>query len=256
MKSLYAIVMAVFLLSPALSFAGKPVLLIDQGHGQQFFIEKDGALDLSKLAQVFRDEGFEVRALTGKVAQKDLAEASAFVTSGLFVPFDNEERKEILGFVERGGAMAIMIHIAPTYGVLLKELGIASFTAPVRETRGNINDSPIDFRVSDFGPGHPLTEGLKSFSIYGGWGLFPSSKSSVAPVASTSKNAWFDMNNNQVRDANEDYRVFRMAFAGARGKGRYAIFGDDAIFQNRFMDADNAKLAENLARWLLPAVSL
>ncbi|TAL18803.1 DUF4350 domain-containing protein [bacterium] len=255
MRSLYVFFIAVFLALPAQSLAGKPVLLIDQGHGQQFLIEKEGALDLSKLARVFRDEGFEVRALTGKVTPKDLSGVDAFVTSGLFVPYDNDERKEILGFIERGGAMSMMIHIAPTYGVLLKELGIASFTAPVKETQGNINDSPIDFRVAVFN-GHPLTEGLKGFGLYGGWGLFPSSKSSLTPVATTSKNAWLDINNNQVRDANEAYRAFTMVFAGTKGKGRYAIFGDDAIFQNRFMDPDNSKLAKNLALWLSPPKAL
>lgn len=41
-----------------------------------------------------------------------------------------------------------------------------------------------------------------------------------------------------------------MVVAGSYGKGRFAVFGDDAIFQNRFLDADNRKLAANLARWL------
>jgi hypothetical protein len=30
------------------------------------------------------------------------------------------------------------------------------------------------------------------------------------------------------------------------------VFGDDALFQNRFLDGNNRVLAGNLARWLQP----
>ena len=43
---------------------------------------------------------------------------------------------------------------------------------------------------------------------------------------------------------------------GQRGRGRFAVFGDDAIFQNRFLDASNRKLAQNLAGWLAPGSPL
>jgi hypothetical protein len=35
------------------------------------------------------------------------------------------------------------------------------------------------------------------------------------------------------------------------GKGRYIIFGDDALFQNRFLVGENLFLAGNLVAWLL-----
>jgi hypothetical protein len=37
---------------------------------------------------------------------------------------------------------------------------------------------------------------------------------------------------------------------GELGAGRFIIFGDDAVFQNRFLDRQNRQLAKNLARWL------
>jgi len=37
---------------------------------------------------------------------------------------------------------------------------------------------------------------------------------------------------------------------GTLNKGDFVIFGDDAIFQNRFLDDDNRKLATNLGKWL------
>jgi len=34
------------------------------------------------------------------------------------------------------------------------------------------------------------------------------------------------------------------------GKGGFLVFGDDAIFQNKFMGTNNKALAANLAGWL------
>jgi hypothetical protein len=31
------------------------------------------------------------------------------------------------------------------------------------------------------------------------------------------------------------------------------VFGDDALFQNRYLAGGNLPLADNLARWMLPA---
>ncbi len=38
--------------------------------------------------------------------------------------------------------------------------------------------------------------------------------------------------------------------AGTAGQGRFVVCGDDALFQNRFLDADNQLLANQLVRWL------
>jgi len=45
-------------------------------------------------------------------------------------------------------------------------------------------------------------------------------------------------------------QAFGVLVAGSRGKGRFAVFGADAIFQNRFLDESNRQLAGNLAAWL------
>jgi len=44
-----------------------------------------------------------------------------------------------------------------------------------------------------------------------------------------------------------------VAVAGRSGKGRFVVFGDDAIFQNKFLTGDNLVLGRNLASWLAPA---
>ena len=48
------------------------------------------------------------------------------------------------------------------------------------------------------------------------------------------------------------YRVYqpagldRVVYAGDLGKGGFLVFGDDAIFQNKFLDANNKALADIL----------
>ena len=72
MKSIYCTVLITLLLVlgaplPDLHAARtKPVVLFDEGHGQTFVIEDSGDLQLSALAGLFREAGFEVK--TGRKA--------------------------------------------------------------------------------------------------------------------------------------------------------------------------------------------
>jgi hypothetical protein len=50
--------------------------------------------------------------------------------------------------------------------------------------------------------------------------------------------------------ANEVVGSVGVIVAGELGAGRFVVFGDDAIFQNKFLDEQNRRLAKNLARWL------
>ena len=43
---------------------------------------------------------------------------------------------------------------------------------------------------------------------------------------------------------------FAVVLAGHRGRGWFAVFGDDAIFQNQFLVGGNLALATNLVTWL------
>ena len=70
-------------------------------------------------------------------------------------------------------------------------------------------------------------------------------------MAETGPEAWVDLNGNQKFDKGDVRQAFAVIVAGTRGKGRIAVFGDDAAFQNQFLQGDNRRLAENLASWLL-----
>lgn len=68
-------------------------------------------------------------------------------------------------------------------------------------------------------------------------------------IASSSLQAWIDLHHDKVQ-TKEETASFGVACAGDLGKGGFLVFGDDAIFQNKFLDANNKALAVNLASWL------
>jgi len=233
------------------ALATPPVVLFDQAHGQRFVIEDAGELHLSQLAEVFRSAGYEVRSTTAPLSDTALAGVAVTVTSGLFQPFAADELAALLAFVERGGGLAVMLHVAPTYANLLQRLGVLASPGVLHEGEGVLEDNPLNYRVTSFSA-HPLTAGLEGFSLYGGWAVMDNGRSAtVQTVAFTSRSSWIDADGDRQRGPKEVLHSYGVIVAGERGKGRVAVFGDDAIFQNRFLDEANRKLAANLAKWLV-----
>ena len=69
-------------------------------------------------------------------------------------------------------------------------------------------------------------------------------------VAATSPKGWADLNGNRKLDKDDVVQAFGVVVEGQHGAGRFVVFGDDAMFQNKFLDESNRQLAKNLARWL------
>jgi len=228
--------------------ADKPVVLFDQGHGQRFVIEKQDELQLSGLAGIFRERGCEVRSSDGKITATTLDGVDILVSSGLFVPYDDEELNTIKNFLEQGGALSVMLHIAPTYGNLFNVLGVAASQGVLNETENLIGGNPLDFQVKNLSK-HPLLDGLEQFNLYGGWALM-NRGANAKTIAYTSRQSWVDGNRDRQRNPNEPLHVYGVIVAGTKGKGRFAVYGDDAIFQNQFLNDDNKTLAIKLADWL------
>jgi len=130
---------------------------------------------------------------------------------------------------------------------LLPQLGIAMSSLAVSEQENILGASDKEFMVKDLAP-HPLTMGLKSFNIYGGWALLEKNKD-IAVIARTSPKAWVDLDQNGRFSGKDAVQAFAMVLAGRTGSGVFAVFGDDAIFQNRFLQDGNLTLARNLAAW-------
>ncbi len=255
MKSVYYIALITLLLGLGLSVPDlhaaqrKPVVLFDQGHGQAFVIEKSGDLQLSGLAELFSKAGFEVKAGTQAITPELLSGIDCLVISGPFRPFTTEEAGAIRNFIKQGGYVSVMIHITPPVLELLKELGIFTTNGPINEVKNVIGGEGKDFTVSRLAP-HPLTKGLRRFSAYGVWGLNPESDSAKI-IAKTSPRSWVDLNRDGKFSSGDAAQEFGVIVAGNLGMGEFAVFGDDAIFQNRFLKKDNLLLGKNLVQWML-----
>lgn len=236
------------LFAATVSFAAKPVVLFDQSHGQRFVVDVPGDLNLNGLAGAMRDAGFEVRISSGPIDGAALSGVTALVSSGGFAPFSSQEIEAVGGFLKNGGNLAVMLHIAPTYEALLRSFRIGATSGVLRETENVVGVNSLDFKVAKFS-GHPLTEGLDYFVVRGGWGVVGLGQG-LSVIAETSDSAWIDLNRNNLRDPSaEPLTSMGVAVAGTVGNGRIAVFGDDAIFQDKFLVDGNRKLAENLALW-------
>jgi len=248
-RSIVPLVLALFLLVAGQSLAGaSPVLLIDQGHEQRFVVEKDGPLHLSRFAGVLKEEGLDVRVGTAPFTAEALAGVDALVISGPFAKLQPEENDAVMAFLARGGRLAIMLHVPSPLADLVHRLD-TDFTNYVLSEQENVIDGdPRNFMVKNF-TSHPLFDSLESFSLYGVWALMSTGERAVV-IASTSDKGWVDLDGDRKLTRGDAVQAFGVVVAGTSGAGRFLIFGDDAIFQNKFLDDQNRQLARNLARWL------
>ena len=236
------------LLTPALALAS-PVVLFDESHGQPFHAQGQGPLDLSLLAARFTAAGFEVRVATEPLDREPLQDVAALVISGAFQPLTAEERSALQGFLARGGSLAVMLHIAPPLGSLLEMLHIDFANGILHDGSRAINNNPQDFRVSGLAR-HPLTTGLTDFAVYGSWALRATAPD-LQPLAWCSPKGWVDLQRDGQPGPGDAVGSFAVAISGGSGPGRYVVFGDDAVFQNRYLAGGNLQLADNLVRWML-----
>jgi hypothetical protein len=221
-------------------------VLVDQGHNQRFVIEEKGELQLSGLAEVMRSSGAQVVSTKKPLTDESLKDVAALVISGPFEALKPEEVEAVVRFVERGGRLAVMLHIGPPLSGLLAKFDVDHSNAVVYE-RNNVIDSDNNFRVTDLSAS-PLFAGLTQFSVYGCWAL--DAGNNATPIAKTSSEAWADLDGNKVLSKGDAVGSFAVAVSGTFGSGSFVVFGDDALFQNRYLDENNRKLAGNLASWL------
>jgi hypothetical protein len=235
------------------SLLAAPVVLFDEGHGQPFLVRGERPLDLSALAGVFTAAGCEVRTSGQRLEASTLAGVDALIISGAFQPLTVEEVAAVREFVTRGGGLAVMLHIAPPLAGLLHAFDVDFANRPLQEKDRLIDGKPQNFRVLDL-TAHSLTAGLTDFAVYGAWALRGMAPG-VDAVARTGANSWVDLNQDGQLGPGDAVQSFGVAVAGTPGRGRFVVFGDDALFQNRFLEGNNLVLAGNLARWL-PSVPL
>lgn len=243
-------IVALFLVFGALlcarmpAWGAAPLVMVDQGHGQRFVIEQDGELQLSRFSAILGEEGLRVAASRQRLTDESLRQAAGLVISGPFAPLEPAEVDAVVRFIERGGRVALMLHIGPPLGTLLQRVGVAFSNGVLHERNNLVGTDDISFQVLDLSA-HPLFAGIEHFTLHGGWAL-----NGLTPLARTSAEAWVDLNGDRQLSERDAMDRFAVVAEGGIGAGRILVFGDDAIFQNRYLDADNVRLAKNLARWL------
>lgn len=237
---------ALLLATPSFGSGAHPIVMFDQGHNQRFVIENKGDLQLSGLAEAIRGQGGQVLATKAPLTDETLSGVAALVISGPFEPLKPAEINAIIRFVEKGGRLAAMLHIGPPLEGLLGRLDVDYSNAVLHEQQ-NIIDTDLNFRVQDLSP-NPLFRDIKDFSAYGVWAL--NSGASATIIARTSEQAWVDLNADNTLSRGDMVGAFGVVATGKLGKGSFLVFGDDAIFQNRFLVHNNKKLAANLGAWL------
>ena len=246
-RSVLFIFMALFFSTITLHNAAAQTVLIDSGHNERFKIEEKGPLHLSGFAEILQAAGARIEVLSEPISDKSLESADSLIISGAFAPLKPAEVEAVVRFMQRGGKLAIMLHIAPPLKSLLDRLKISYTNGVILEDENVIDNVNLNFRVNRFG-NHPVLQGVNSFSLYGAWGLINQDESARV-IASTSPIAWIDLDRSKIKKK-ETTGSFGVMIAGDLGNGGFLVFGDDAIFQNKFLDENNKALAVNLANWL------
>ena len=239
---------SLFFLAVVQAEAKKLTVIFDQGHGQKFVIEKEGELQLSRLSGLLKAKGYNVKIDVGQLNDAALNTADVLIISGAFQPLSPEEINAIIRFVERGGKLCVMLHIPQPLTGLMSRLKIYASNGVIQEQENTINNAPLDFYITNMEK-HKITKGLKKIGVHGAWALMTES-STAQIIARTGPKAWIDLNGDGQFNGNDAQQPFGVIIAGTLGKGRYVIFGDDAIFQNKFLDRENMPLGKNLADWM------
>ena len=250
-NSVPLVIMLLFIMTAAVAHAG-PTVVFDQGHGQRFLVDREEGLNLSGLAALFREAGYNVGTTSAPLTSGSLKSADALVISGAFESISPAEIDAIVNHLYQGGTVAVMLHVAPPLTGLLHRLGVQHSYGVIKEQEQILGgNNPLDFRATCLTE-HLLSQEIRSLSLYGAWALRENA-TGVQPVCRTSPSAWIDLNRNGILDQKDARKAFAVVVAGQVGSGRFVVFGDDALFQNKFLVGDNRTLGRNLARWLTPA---
>ena len=234
--------------------AGQPSskgdILFDQAHGQLFSPIKDGGLDFSTFAGMFRNAGHPMRLTQMRVNAAMLHATSALLVSGPFQEFTGAEISAISEWVSQGGKLIVMLHISQSVARLTEVFGITVSNVPVHE---RAEDKLIDHASTDFtiapSEQHEILRGVGAIDFYGSFALLPEGKN-VRPLAMTSPESFADINGSNAFDEGDVAQSFCVMAVATWGKGGVLVLGDDALLSNTFIGkADNGTMATNIVRW-------
>jgi len=247
MKKIFFLMFFLIVLAFNLQAQNLGKIYFDEAHGQPFSISKDGHLQLSGFAKVFKDAGFDVSVVTDKISFEKLKDAKALIISGAFKELSNEELDAVFKFVDNGGKVLVNVHIPQPLTSFLNKLDVAVTTIPIKDENSPLKDKKVDFGVYDLSE-HRIFKDLKRFFVYGSWG-FKTNNPNIKLLAKSGRSSYLDLNRNNQLDKDDEMGPFGLIVEIKLGKGSVMLIGDDTLFQNMFLSDYNLKLAQNLANY-------
>jgi len=224
-----------------------PTTLFDLSHSEIFSPVGNGPLEYSAFTRIVAGSGNRVMPNRAPVTPGVLRGVSTYIIAGPTREFNTHEIAALRGFVQGGGNLLVLLHIAPPVARLTEAFDIIVSNFVVAEGAQLIGGRVQDFYVTAF-EDHPVTHGLGRIALYGSWALL--AEKDARTVASTSGKAWADLDRNRVRDEGEAVASFGIVAVAEPGAGRVVVVADDAPFANRFFDdGDNTRLARNITAW-------
>ena len=229
------------------SLAPSRTTAFDRSHHEIFSPVEDGPLHYSSLHDAFGRLG-PVSLPVGPITEESLRGVGTYVIAGAATELTADEVRALGDFVDRGGSLLVLLHIAPPVARLTESFGIVVSNYVLSERHDTIASNAQDFRVSNLAE-HPITKGVSKIAVFGTWGL--RAEGAAKTVAATTHDCFVDMNRNRVKDEPEPAGVFGVVAVAERGGGRVVVLADDAPFANKFLsEADNRVLLDNVVAWL------
>ncbi len=222
-------------------------VLFDLSHRVIFHPLSDAPLGLKRFAALFEEKEVKVTVSDGSLTAEILGKYDTLVLPGSMTPYSKGEIEMVRDFVQKGGNLLVLLHIAPPLFEMTKPFGIILSSAVMSEEENLIEKSSQDFYAKAITP-HSLTAGVKSIALYGTWGLLAEREAKT--LAFTSEKAFGDFNRNRRYDSGEPRTRAGILTVADYGKGKVVVLADDAPFANHFLDmGDNLRLARNLVDW-------
>jgi hypothetical protein len=200
-----------------------------------------------------RDAGFEVAVNRQVVTAETLRGASGLIVAGPMVPLRREEYVAITDFVKAGGTLLMTIHVPYPVLAVPAHWGLPVSPAVMMSENPVAGANDASIFVADVVRPGPLTEGVSRIAVVSGWPVSATSRDATIAVA-TGADTIADKNRNQKLDPGEkgSFGVVGMAKVG---RGTVVVLGDDAIFANIALYAeDNVKLLDNVIRLMRAAL--
>ncbi len=219
----------------------------DLAHDGIFSPVKDGPMDYSTFYKVLKELGGEPFLNSAGPTPDALSRSDLYVIAGPSKEFSHAEFQPLSKYVYEGGNLLVLMHISGPVARLTEVFGIIVSNFVLAEPADTIGGKSQDFYVTRFRE-HPVTKNLKKVAVFGTWGLMTEGRATV--LASTSENAWADMNLNRRFDDGEPVAGFGIIAATDFGLGKVLVVADDTLFANGFIrEADNMVLVRNIIGW-------